>query len=100
MEKTIRITEFYQTPDYDRNYERSCFEDYICECCGRKLNPKTMKQVQMLESGHWTDEQNEVIAIEGDKGCHSQGFWYVGPKCYKEIMRRIEAGGETIKVEI
>lgn len=51
----------------------------------------------MLESGHWTDEQREVARIEG--GGHSQGYFFVGADCYKEIMRRIEAGGETINVE-
>lgn len=100
MKKIINITEWYQKPCYERNYERNCYEEYICECCGRKLNPNTMKQVQMLETGHWTDEQEEVLAIEGDKGVHSQGFWHIGPSCYKEIMQRIKAGGETIEVEI
>ena len=98
--KTIKVTEYYHTPDYERNYEKSCYEDYICECCGRKLNPKTMKQIQMLESGHWTDEIQEVKSIEGDAGIHSQGFFYIGPKCYKEIMGRIKNGGETLSVEI
>lgn len=100
MEKVIKITEFYQTDKFDENYCRNAFAEYICECCGKKLNPKTMKQVQMLESGHWTDEMEEVKAIDGDTGCHSQGFFYVGADCYKEIMRRIKEGGETIKVEI
>lgn len=96
MEK-IRVTPYFQTANYENNYSKNCFADYICECCGKKLNPKTMKQIQMLESGHWTDEQREVARIEG--GGHSQGYFYVGADCYKEIMRRIEAGGETIEVE-
>lgn len=100
MEKTIKITEYFQTADFERNYARSCFEDYICECCGRKLNPKTMKQIQMLETGHWTDETQEVKSVGGDAGIHSQGFFTVGPKCYKEIMGRLKNGGETISVEI
>jgi hypothetical protein len=100
MKKTIGVTEFYQKPCYERNYERNCYEEYVCECCGKKLNPKTMKQVQMLETGHWTDEQEEVLAIEGDNGVHSQGFWYIGADCYKEIMKRIKEGGETMVVEI
>lgn len=100
MTAKINITEYYHTPQYERNYERNCYEEYVCECCGKKLNPKTMKQVQMLETGHWTDEQREVVSIEGDKGVHSQGFFYVGSDCYKEIMRRIREGGETIEVEL
>lgn len=96
MEK-IRVTDFFRTSNYESNYERNCYNEYVCECCGRKLNPKTMKQVQILESGHWTDEQREVAKIEG--GGHSQGYFFVGSDCYKEIMRRIEAGGKTIEVE-
>lgn len=100
MEKTIKVTEYYHTPNYEAIYERNAYAEYTCECCGRKLNPNTMKQVQMLETGHWTDEQEEVLAIDGDKGIHSQGFWYIGPACYKEIMRRINTGGETMQVTI
>lgn len=100
MEKIINITDYYQTARYEDNYSRNAYAEYVCECCGKKLNPKTMKMVQMLESGHWTDETEEVIAIDGDKSWHSQGFFYVGADCYKEIMRRIKEGGETIKVEI
>lgn len=54
----------------------------------------------MLETGHWTDEVREVVSIEGDKGIHSQGFFYVGSDCYKEIIRRIKEGGQTIEVEL
>ena len=98
MEKIINITDYYQTARYEDNYSRNAYAEYVCECCGKKLNPKTMKQVQMLESGHWTDEQSEVLAIEG--GGHSQGYFFVGADCYKEIMRRIKEGGQTIQVEI
>ena len=96
MEK-INVTPFFRTSNYERNYEKSCYEPYVCECCGKKINPKTMKQIQMLESGHWTDEQREVQAIAG--GGHSQGYFFVGADCYKEIMKRIQAGNETIEVE-
>lgn len=100
MKKTIKVTDYYHTEDYEKNYDRNCYEEYVCECCGRKLNPNTMKQVQMLETGHWTDEQGEVISIDGDKSIHSQGFWFVGPKCHKEIMRRLKESNETFEVEI
>ena len=96
MEK-INVTPFFRAANYERNYEKSCYEPYVCECCGKKLNPKTMKRIQMLESGHWTDEQREVQTIAG--GGHSQGYFFVGADCYKEIMKRIQAGNETIEVE-
>lgn len=100
MEKTIKVTDYYHTPDYERNYDKYCYEEYTCECCGRKLNPATMKQVQMLETGHWTDEQAEVLKIHNAGGCSSQGFFYIGPKCYKEIMKRVKESNETLTVEI
>lgn len=99
MQKTIKVTPFWQTDDYDRNYDRSAYAEYTCECCGRKLNPKTMKQVQLLECGYWTDEQEEVKETLDDCG-RSQGFFYIGPKCYAEIRRRIAASNETKLVEI
>jgi hypothetical protein len=97
MRTTIKVTDFFRSPNYETNYAKNCYNEYVCECCGKKLNPKTMKQVQMLESGHWTDEQREVVHIEG--GGHSQGYFFVGADCFKEIMRRINEGNETIEVE-
>lgn len=99
----IKVIDFYQTPDYERNYDKNCYNEYVCECCGRKLNPETMHGVQMLESGHWTNETEEVKTIyENGKptGMHSQGFFYIGPKCYQKMMKRIEASNETVEVEI
>lgn len=99
----IKVTNYYQTPDYERNYDKYCYNEYVCECCGRKLNPNTMHQVQMLESGHWTNENEEVKAIiENGKptSMGSQGYFFVGPKCYREIIRRINASDKSIEVEI
>ena len=105
VDKEVRVCEFWQTDDYDKNYDRSCDHDaeYICECCGRKLNPKTMKQVQMLTSGDWTDETLEVPASGSDRDKYDadgQGFFYIGPKCYKEIMKRIHESNITRKVRV
>ena len=58
-----------------------------------------MKMVQMLECGFWTDEQEDVKKVLDDFG-RGQGFFYVGPKCYAEIRRRIAASNETRLVEI
>ena len=98
MEKTIKVTPFWQTDDYDENYGRN-YSEYNCEICGRKLNPKTMKWVQMLECGYWTDEEREVKKVLDDFG-QSQGCFCVGPKCYAEIRRRIAASTEARLVEI
>ena len=102
-DRTIKVVDFMQTPDYDRNYERSCYAEYTCECCGRKLNPKTMKQVQLLTSGEWTDETLEVETCPMDRDryeAEGQGFFYVGPDCYRDIMRRISKSQETRLVSV
>ena len=101
IDKTVKVCDFEQTPDYERNYERNCCADYVCECCGKKLNPKTMKQVQLLTSGEWTDETLEVPSNNPDGyEADGQGLFYVGPDCYKNIMRRIALSGETRDVRV
>lgn len=101
--KFIKVIEFFQTPDYESNYDRCSDAEYICECCGRKLNPSTMKQIQMVETGHWTDEQDEIkdVIENGEPcGCHSQGFFDIGPKCYRNIMKMIHESNETLEVTL
>ena len=98
-EKVVNVTRIQRTPDYERNYERNRSAEYTCECCGRKLNPKTMKQVQMLTSAEWTDEQKEVDTnTHEEMEANGQGFFYVGPDCYREIMKQIRTSGETHRV--
>lgn len=93
MKKTVKVTPFWQEDNYEANYGRT-YSEYNCEICGRKLNPKTMKWVQMLECGYWTLEEREVKEVADDFG-RSQGCFCVGPKCYAEIRRRIAASTET-----
>lgn len=105
MRTTINIAPFYRHPSHARNYEKNCFHDHICECCGKPLDLNYMKRIQMLENGYWTDETREVKEIHDDKGeCygHSQGFWYIGKDCYKNIMEILNMTGEirTIEVEL
>lgn len=100
---TAKIVEMFITPDYDRNYERAAYAEHTCICCGRKLNPKTMKYQQAIEPGYFID-------CEEDLGCHyeskdgyrqvSMGFYEVGPKCYKEIRRRLAESTETMEVRL
>lgn len=102
-DKNVKVTPYWHTPNYERNYERNCYSEYTCECCGRKLNPKTMKQVQLLTSGEWTDETKEVDSTpqrELKYEAEGQGFFYIGPDCYKEIMRRIANSQETRFVRV
>lgn len=100
MEKTIKVIECYHTDDYDERIWRNGYTENTCECCGRKLNPKTMKGLQMLETGHWTDETKEVKECKSVGWGRSQGWFYFGPKCYKEIRARLAASTETMVVEI
>lgn len=100
-DRNVKVVEIERTPNYDSNYDRNCDAEYICECCGKKLNPKTMKQVQMLNTGEWTDEQKE-IPCEYCEGydADGQGFFYVGPDCYKGIMVRLAQSMTTRKVRV
>ena len=97
--KTIKLIDFYQTADHDTNYDRNCGDDVeLCECCGRKLNPKTTKWVQAIEPGYMTDETQEISYIPGKQV--SMGFYPVGPKCYREIIRMCRESNNTMEVTL
>lgn len=100
--KTIKIIDFYRTADYDKNYERNCGDDVeLCECCGRKLNPKTMKMVQAIEPGYMTDETEDLgFHPEYKNRQVSMGFYPVGPKCYREIMRMCRESNNKMEVTL
>ena len=100
-DRNVKVVDIERTPNYDSNYDRNCDAEYICECCGKKLNPKTMKQVQMLTTGEWTDETLEVPAHNPDNyDADGQGFFYIGPDCYKGIMARLAQSMTTRKVRV
>ena len=100
-EKNVKVVEIERTPNYESNYDRNCYAEYICECCGKKLNPKTMKQVQMLNTGEWTDEQMEIPCENDERyDADGQGFFYVGPDCYRTIMARLAASRTTRKTRV
>lgn len=98
--KNITIIDYYQSKDFDKNYDNACCKgaEYTCEICGKKLNPNTMKGVQMITSGHWTDEEGEVISTQD--GYESQGFFYVGTDCYKTLIKNIKTNGRTIEAQV
>lgn len=100
MEKVIKIINVYHTPDYEERIDRIGYAGNTCECCGRRLNPKTMKGLQMLETGHWTDETAEVKECKSEGWGRSQGWFYIGPECYKQIRAKLAASTETMIVEI
>ena len=90
MEKTIKVIPCFHTDGYWDRIARNGYTENTCECCGRKLNPKTMKGVQMLTTAEYTDEEREVKHIVGEsEGATSQGWFFFGPDCYKEIRRRL-----------
>lgn len=93
----------FRTRDYDKNEERyrgECEEQ--CICCGRKLNPKTMKMAQAIAPGYFVEigvgEIPEII----EPGIHQEpmGWYPVGPICYREIRRRLSESTETITVKM
>lgn len=99
MEKTIKVIPVFHTDQYEERIRRNGYTENTCECCGRKLNPKTMKWIQMLETAEWTDEEMEVKNLVGHWG-RSQGCFAVGPDCYKEIRARLAASTTTRVAEV
>ena len=93
----------YRTNDYERNEERYR-GDYVeqCICCGRKLNPKTMKQAQAIEPGYFVDTTVGQIPDIVNENTHqvSMGWYPVGPICYREIRRRLSESTKTITVQM
>lgn len=102
MEKTIKVTPMYRTADFERNYDRNCGNVEYCICCGRKLNPKTMKMAQAIEPGDFVDTTIGTIPEinDGPKRQVSMGWYPVGPICYREIRRRLAESTTTRTIEL
>lgn len=93
----------YRTEDYYRNEERfrgECEEQ--CICCGRKLNPKTMKMAQAIAPGYFVEIGIGSVPeiINSEKHQEPMGWYPVGPICYREIRRRLAESTETVVVEM
>lgn len=102
MEKTIKVTPMFRTDDYDRNYNRHNGGVEYCICCGRKLNPATMKQAQAIEPGEFVEIGIGSIPEIVNETTHQvpMGWYPVGPICYKEIRRRLAESEQTIVVNM
>ena len=106
MTKTIKVTAMYRTDDYERNYDsalgRGADFDSTCICCGRKLNPKTMKEVQAVEPGDFVEIGcgNIRDIVTAERRQVSMGWYSVGPVCYREIRRRLAESTRTIEIEL
>lgn len=88
------------TDDFERNYNRHCGNVEYCVCCGRKLNPKTMKRIQAIEPGEFVEPGcGDIPEIHTDEINQTPMGWYpVGPICYKEIRRRLFLSNETRQI--
>lgn len=106
MKQEIKVTPMLRTDDYEQNYERAVERgadfDTTCICCGRKLNPKTMKQVQGIAPGYFVEIGIGNIPEIIKPGIHQEpmGWYSVGPVCYREIRRRLAETKETITVQM
>ena len=99
--QAIKIIPMYRTSDYYRNEERYRGEcEYQCICCGRKLNPRTMKQAQAIAPGYFVEIGIGNIPEIITEAMHQEpmGWYEVGPECYKEIKSRLAASDETMEV--
>lgn len=106
MKQAIKVILMFRTDNYEQNYERACDRgadfDTTCICCGRKLNPKTKKQVQALAPGYFVDINLKSIPERYSETEHQEpmGWYSVGPICYREIRRRLAASTETVVVDM
>lgn len=58
-------------------------EIQTCECCGRKLNPKTMVWLELsTHTGQWHDDVTPCPPEE------SQGWFAFGAACARKIIRQ------------
>lgn len=91
----------FRSDNYERNYDNARGAEFHCICCGRKLNPKTMKQAQAIAPGYFVDIKCPNIPEIIKEGMHQEpmGWYEVGPICYKEIRRRLAESKETIEIE-
>lgn len=106
MKQEIKVTPMFRTKDYEQNYDRACERgadfDTTCICCGRKLNPKTMKQIQGLAPGYFVDTNVASIPerITETEHVEPMGWYSVGPVCYREIRRRLAESTKTVVVDM
>jgi hypothetical protein len=106
MKQTIKVIDMYRTDTYERNYDIALDHgadfDTTCICCGRKLNPKTMKQIQGLAPGYFVDPSVPNIPERYSETLHQEpmGWYSVGPICYREIRRRLAASTTTVEIEL
>lgn len=56
---------------------------FRCECCGRKLNPRTMTWLEM----HWRRQWAEPGKAEWSNTEDSQGCFPVGATCAKRLLQ-------------
>lgn len=102
MKQEIKVIPMFRTNDFERNYGRLNGDVEYCICCGRKLNPKTMKMAQALAPGYFVDVNLQSIPERITETEHQEpmGWYPVGPVCYREIRRRLEKTTDTVIVEI
>ena len=80
----------FRTDNYEQNYNRALDRganfDTTCICCGRKLNPATMKEVQGLAPGYFVDTTVATIPerITETEHIEPMGWYSVGPVCYRK----------------
>lgn len=102
MKQAITVTQMFRTDDFERNYDRHNGNVEYCICCGRKLNPKTMKQAQALAPGYFVDTKLSSIPERITETEHQEpmGWYSVGPVCYREIRRRLAESTKTVVVDM
>lgn len=72
----------------EKSYEKGAEFDQICGCCGKVINnPKTAKELHLIEGGSYFTEYKETVnECEGA----DMGWWTVGPVCYKKFINNLK----------
>ena len=106
MRRIVKVIPMFRTDNYEQNYDRACEHgadfDTTCICCGRKLNPKTMKQAQALAPGYFVETSLGNIPERITETEHQEpmGWYSVGPVCYREIRRRLAESTKTVIIDM
>lgn len=106
MKQAVKVIPMFRTDNYEQNYnsalDRGANFDTTCICCGRKLNPKTMKEVQGLAPGYFVDTTVATIPehITETEHIEPMGWYSVGPVCYREIRRRLAESTKNVVVDM
>jgi hypothetical protein len=76
----IKVRTMPTPPRTDRQFHG---DDQYCICCGKKVNPKRMWAVHIIDGGSsilHPDDEHLYVSDAGEMGCHM-----IGSECRKQF---------------